>query len=58
MKYIWNLIMGSICLFTVLIDLTFSRIGGITVFNTFAATSNLGVFIYARLNDVLSEDKE
>ena len=44
----WNLVIGSICLFIVLIDLTFNHINWITVLNTFAATINIGWYIVDR----------
>lgn len=49
----WNLVLGSVCLFTVLIDLIFSHINWITVLNTFAATSNLLWYIIVRQEDKL-----
>ncbi len=49
----WNLVIGSICLFMVLIDLLLTGVDGTTVFSTFAGTINIFWYIVVRLEDKL-----
>lgn len=51
MNIIWNLIAGSVLFFTVLIDVLIMGVNGLTVFNTFVGTLNIGIYIYYRLHD-------
>ena len=51
MNIIWNLIAGSVLLFTVLIDVLIMGVTGLTVFNIFVVILNMGIYIYCRLHD-------
>jgi len=53
MKSIWNLILGSVLLFTIIIDYIFQRIDGVTIISSILVGLN---FMYYIADKILKQE--